>query len=123
MAGQGEEEEKTRGKDLLFACLRNDEKKFFELVKTVDVNFRNLHGETPLFFAARSSPMLAQVLLDKGADPAARTHSNQSILHQIAISGNLEFFNNIKGRPEIKKLVAGELRAWDGLSPMHLSAM
>ena len=113
---------KQRCRELLESCAKNDEERVTSLMKTdIDVNYRNLHGETPLYFASRVSLKLSLFLISQGADLTVRTMSNQSIFHQIAITGDVALLNEIKDRPETKKMFAGELRAWDGLGPVHLA--
>ena len=112
-------------KELLLLCLKNKvakAKKLLNSGKRINLNFRNLHGETALYFAARHKSDLALTLLKLGADPCIRTISNQSILHQIGISGNVELLKAVFERPDAKRLTYGEVRSWDGLSPVHLVA-
>ena len=110
-------------KELLLLCLKNKEEKANNLIekKDLNLNWENRHGETAIYFAARHNSALAMTLLQKGADPTIRTRSNQSILHQIGISGNLELLQAISERGDMKRLVYGEVRSWDGLSPVHLA--
>ena len=112
-------------KELLLLCLKNKLTKVKKLLqeKKVNLNWRNLHGETAIYFAARHKGELAMTLLRMGADPTIRTGSNQSILHQIGISGNLELLKAIFDKvPDARRLTYGEVRSWDGLSPVHLVA-
>ncbi|XP_037415610.1 uncharacterized protein LOC119278357 [Triticum dicoccoides] len=63
------------------------------LVQTlgVDVNPRDLHGETPLYISIKNGHVgTANLLLTNGADPRIKSLLGITTLHQAAIRGDLE---------------------------------
>lgn len=56
-----------------------------ETGKTLEINFPDDSGVTPLMLAAKSKDVrLITSLLDAGADPAARSKSGKNVLHKIS---------------------------------------
>src|SRR4051812_49386616 len=79
-------------KQLLVAAGHKDLESVITLIgQGADVNYRNVHGETPLFAACEGGSMkIVHFLLDKGAkiDPNLnKTHSDQHLIHNACSSG------------------------------------
>eukprot|EP01098_Paradermamoeba_levis_P010469 TRINITY_DN4397_c0_g1_i1.p1 TRINITY_DN4397_c0_g1~~TRINITY_DN4397_c0_g1_i1.p1 ORF type:complete len:104 (+),score=17.77 TRINITY_DN4397_c0_g1_i1:132-443(+) len=62
------------------------------LAEGCNPNHKNAHGETVLYRAAQYGDMdCVQLLLNKGAAVAARTESEQTLLHAAVCSGSFGF--------------------------------
>ena len=74
---------------LTFAAARTQtETVRYLLEKGADVHVRNGRGMTPIFFA--QTPMVATLMLERGADPNARASDSTTALHIAAARGRVE---------------------------------
>ncbi len=109
------------GKQLLVAASH----KKFEVVKSLlsqgaDPNYRNVHGETPLFAAVEGGSMkIVQFLIEKGAkvEPNAnKTHSDQHLIHNACSCGSEEMVSFL-----FQKGQSLSAQAYDGSTPLHIA--
>jgi ankyrin repeat protein len=109
-----------RSKMLLVACGRKDITLVKDLVENhkVDVNYRNVHGETPLYAACEGGALnVVQYLLTKGASvEKSKTNSDQLLIHAAAASGDVELLTLLTAKKQSLSAAA-----YDGTTPLHVA--
>lgn len=95
----------TIGEELISAVSssRVDQVEYILINRLTDVNFRSLPtGQTPLMFC--SSPTIAEMLLNEGADPNAQNRMGNTALHFAVVDNNGEMASLLLRWGAVKRL-------------------
>lgn len=108
-------------KQLIVACGHQNLEHVISLLgQGADPNYRNVHGETPLYAACEGGSMkIIQWLLDKGAkiDPNLnKTHSDQHLIHAACAAGLEEVVQFLAQKGQ-----SLTVQAYDGSTPLHIA--
>ena len=86
----------------------------------IDINTRDMHGWTPLYYTPNSysnDPRAARLLLDRGADPNLEALDGRTPLHEATLYGRIEIVRSL-----IEHGASVEVKDNDGETPLEIAS-
>ncbi|MHB9146964.1 MAG: ankyrin repeat domain-containing protein [Candidatus Amoebophilus sp.] len=109
-----------KNKSLQKAIVKGDEKRVSKLINTgLDINAKNIDGNTPLYLAAQNSWIeIAKLLIENGAKVNEVSKNGEIPLHSVAEKGQLELVNLL-----VEQKSNFNAKNITGNTPLHLAVI